>query len=171
VRGGSPAENLFVVDGFETVNINHFGSQGSTGGPLSVINLDFVNRVNFLTGGFSAKYGDRLSSVVEIDQRMGNSDHFNGKINLSGTGFGANFEGPLPFKNRSSWIVSARRSYLDFIFNAAGLGFVPEYTDFQLKADVMINQNNFFEFNSFGALDKVLSITKQMRTGRIMRGY
>lgn len=155
VRGGSPAENLFVVDGFETVNINHFGSQGSTGGPISIINLDFVNRVNFLTGGFSAKYGDRLSSVIEIDQRMGNSDHFNGKITLSGTGFGANFEGPLPFKNRSSWIVSARRSYLDFIFNAAGLGFVPEYTDFQLKADVMINKNNFFEFNSFGALDKV----------------
>jgi len=155
VRGGSPAENLFVVDGFETGNINHFGSQGSTGGPLSIINLDFVNRVNFLTGGFSAKYGDKLSSVVEIDQRMGNSNHFTGKVNLSGTGFGANFEGPLPFKNRSSWIVSARRSYLDFIFNAAGFGFVPEYTDFQLKADVMINKNNFLELNSFGALDKV----------------
>jgi hypothetical protein len=155
VRGGSPAENLFIVDGFETVNINHFGSQGSTGGPISIINLDFVNKVNFLTGGFSAKYGDKLSSVVEIDQRMGNSDHFHGKVNLSGTGFGANFEGRLPFKNRSSWIVSARRSYLDFIFNAAGFGFVPEYTDFQFKGDVMINKNNFFSLNSFGALDRV----------------
>ena len=155
VRGGSPAENLFVVDGFETGNINHFGSQGSTGGPISIINLDFVNRVNFLTGGFSTKYGDKLSSVVEIDQRMGSSDHFMGKVNLSGTGFGANFEGPLPFKNRSSWLVSARRSYLDIIFNAAGFGFVPEYTDFQLKGDVMINKNNFFSLNTYGALDKV----------------
>lgn len=155
VRGGSPAENLFVVDGFEVSNINHFGSQGATGGPVSILNLDFVRNVNFLTGGFSAKYGDKLSSVVEIQQRSGNSEKFFGKINLSGTGFGANFEGPISKKNKSSWLVSARRSYLDLIFNAAGFSFVPEYTDFQLKADYRINNSNFIEFNSFGALDKV----------------
>lgn len=155
VRGGSPAENLFVVDGFEVNNINHFGSQGATGGPVSILNLDFVRNVNFLTGGFSAKYGDKLSSVVEIQQRAGNSEKFFGKINLSGTGFGANFEGPITKKNKSSWLVSARRSYLDLIFNAAGFSFVPEYTDFQLKADYRINNSNFIEFNSFGALDKV----------------
>jgi len=155
VRGGSPAENLFVVDGFEVNNINHFGSQGATGGPVSVLNLDFVRNVNFLTGGFSAKYGDKLSSVVEIEQRAGSSEKFYGKINLSGTGFGANFEGPISKKNKSSWLVSARRSYLDIIFNAAGFSFVPEYTDFQLKADYRLNNNNSIEFNSFGALDKV----------------
>jgi TonB-dependent Receptor Plug Domain/Carboxypeptidase regulatory-like domain len=155
VRGGSPSENLFIVDGFEVNNINHFGSQGATGGPISILNLDFVREVNFLSGGFSAKYGDKLSSVVEIAQRMGNSDKFYGKINLSGTGFGANFEGPLPFGAKSSWLVSARRSYLDIIFNASGFSFVPEYTDFQVKADVMLGEKNFIEFNSFGALDKV----------------
>lgn len=155
VRGGSPAENLFVVDGFEVSNINHFGSQGATGGPVSILNLDFVRNVNFLTGGFSAKYGDKLSSVVEIQQRAGNSEKFFGKINLSGTGFGANFEGPITKKNKSSWLISARRSYLDLIFNAAGFSFVPEYTDFQLKADYRLNNSNFIEFNSFGALDKV----------------
>ena len=155
VRGGSPAENLFVVDGFEVNNINHFGSQGATGGPVSVLNLDFVRNVNFLTGGFSAKYGDKLSSVVEIEQRAGSYEKFFGKINLSGTGFGANFEGPISKKNRSSWLISARRSYLDLIFNAAGFSFVPEYTDFQAKADFKLNNKNFIEFNSFGALDKV----------------
>lgn len=155
VRGGSPSENLFIVDGFEVNNINHFGSQGATGGPVSVLNLDFVRNVSFLTGGFSSKYGDRLSSVVEIEQRAGNSDKFFGKINLSGTGFGANFEGPISKKNKSSWLVSARRSYLDIIFNAAGFSFVPEYTDFQAKVFYQLNGKNTLEFNSFGALDKV----------------
>ncbi|MBZ0203131.1 MAG: TonB-dependent receptor [Ignavibacteria bacterium] len=155
VRGGSPSENLFIVDGFEVNNINHFGSQGATGGPISILNLDFVRNVNFFTGGFSAKYGDKLSSVVEIEQRAGSYEKFFGKINLSGTGFGANFEGPISKKNRSSWLISARRSYLDLIFNAAGFSFVPEYTDFQAKADFKLNNRNFIEFNSFGALDKV----------------
>lgn len=155
VRGGSPAENLFLVDGFEVNNINHFGSQGATGGPISILNLDFVREVNFLTGGFSAKYGDKLSSVVEVVQRTGNTEKFFGKINLSGTGFGANFEGPISKKNKSSWLVSARRSYLDIIFNAAGFSFVPEYTDFQAKVFYRLNNNNTLEFNSFGALDNV----------------
>lgn len=155
VRGGSPSENLFVVDGFEVNNINHFGSQGATGGPVSILNLDFVREVNFLTGGFSAKCGDKLSSVIEIVQRTGSSEKFFGKINLSGTGFGANFEGPISKKNKSSWLVSARRSYLDLIFNAAGFSFVPEYTDFQAKVDYKLNNSNSIEFNSFGALDRV----------------
>ena len=155
VRGGSPAENLFVVDGFEVNNINHFGSQGATGGPVSILNLDFIREVNFLTGGFSSKYGDRLSSVVEIKQRKGSSEKFYGKINLSGTGFGVNFEGPILKKYKSSWLVSVRRSYLDLIFNASGFSFVPEYTDFQAKADFRINNSNSLVFNSFGALDKV----------------
>ena len=155
VRGGSPSENLFIVDGFPVNNINHFGTQGATGGPISVINLDFVSEVSFLTGGFSARYGDKLSSVVNIKLRDGNDKRFYAKINLSGTGFGANAEGPLPFKNKGSWIVSARRSYLDLVFNAAGFSFVPEYTDFQAKLHYHINDKNFLTFNSFGAIDKV----------------
>jgi outer membrane receptor for ferrienterochelin and colicin len=155
VRGGSPSENLFVVDGFLVNNINHFGSQGATGGPLSIINLDFIREVNFLTGGFSAKYGDKLSSVSEIKLREGNTNKFSGKINLSGTGFGANLEGPLPFKKKSSWLVSARRSYLDLIFNASGFSFVPEYTDFQVNVHYHLNSKNFLSFSSLGAIDKV----------------
>jgi outer membrane receptor for ferrienterochelin and colicin len=155
VRGGSPSENLFIVDGFQVNNINHFGSQGATGGPISILNIDFVREVSFLTGGFSARYGDRLSSVVDIKLRDGNFDRFFGKINLSGTGFGANFEGPLPTKNKASWLVSARKSYLDLIFNATGFSFVPEYTDFQTKLHFHVNQKNFINFSSFAAIDKV----------------
>lgn len=155
VRGGSPSENLFIVDGFLVNNINHFGSQGATGGPISIINLDFVNQVDFLTGGFSARYGDRLSSVEDIKLREGNSEKFYGKINLSGIGFGGNAEGPLPFNKNGSWLVSVRRSYLDIVFNAAGFSFVPEYTDFQGKFHIHIGDKNFINFNTLGALDKV----------------
>jgi outer membrane receptor for ferrienterochelin and colicin len=156
VRGGSPSENLFLVDGFTVNNINHFGSQGATGGPVSLINLDLINEVNFLTGGFSARFGDKLSSVIDIKLRDGNTEHFYGKINLSGIGFGVNAEGPLPFKNQGSWLVSARRSYLDLVFKAAGFSFVPEYSDFQMKLHYHLNKNNFLTFCGMGALDKVI---------------
>jgi hypothetical protein len=116
VRGGAPSENLFIVDNSSIPNINHFGSQGATGGPVSIINLKLIREVKFITGGFSAKYGDKLSSVLEIKQREGNRKKFMGDINLSATGFGVLFEGPIGSEKRGSWLVSARRSYFDFIF-------------------------------------------------------
>ena len=155
VRGGAPSENLFIVDNSAIPNINHFGSQGATGGPLSIINLKLIRDVNFITGGFSAKYGDKLSSVLEIKQREGNRKMFMGDIKLSATGFGALFEGPIGSEKRGSWLVSANRSYLDFIFNAAGFGFVPEYYSLQSKGVYDLNENNFLTVNFIGNLDKV----------------
>ncbi len=155
VRGGSPAENLFLLDNSPIPNINHFGSQGATGGPTSLVNLDLVREINFITGGFSARYGDKLSSVLEIKLREGNRERFAADINLSATGLGAVFEGPIGGNKKGSFILSARRSYLDFIFNAAGFGFIPEYTDFQLKANYDISKSNAITFNFIGNLDKV----------------
>ena len=155
VRGGAPTENLFIVDNSPIPNINHFGSQGATGGPVSIINLNLVRDVNFITGGFSAKYGDKLSSVLEIRQREGNRKMFMGDINLSATGFGALFEGPIGSERRGSWLVSARRSYLDLIFNAAGFGFVPEYYSFQGKVVYDLDEDNFLTFNFINNIDKV----------------
>ncbi len=153
VRGGAPSENLYVVDGFVVPNINHFGTQGATGGPLSFINLDFVNNTTFSTGGFSAKYGDKLSSVLNIDLRNGREDRVGGKAIISATQFGLNLEGPVV--ENSSFIVSARRSYLDFIFNAAGFNFVPEYWDLLTKFDYDINNNNKLSYLFVGAFDRV----------------
>ena len=131
VRGGAPSENLYIVDGFVVPNINHFGSQGSTGGPLSLINLDYVGETTFSTGGFQVNYGDKLSSVLQIDLREGRKDRLGGKALVSATQFGLNLEGPIGEK--SDFIFSIRRSYLDFIFNAAGFNFVPEYYDLLAK--------------------------------------
>jgi len=153
VRGGAPSENLYVVNGFEIPNINHFGTQGSTGGPISYINLDFVNEVNFSTGGFSVMYGDKISSTLNINLREGNDSRIKGKATISASMFGLNLEGPI--NKNSSFIISARRSYLDFIFKAAGFSFVPEYYDLLTKVDYKIDNINTINFLFIGAFDKV----------------
>jgi hypothetical protein len=153
VRGGAPSENLFVVDNIEIPNINHFGTQGASGGPLSYINLDFVDETAFSTGGFGVKYGDKLSSVLSIDLREGRSDRIGSKLTLSATQFGVSVEGP--FDGHGSFLFSARRSYLDLIFKAAGFGFVPEYWDFLGKATYRADQSNTISFLAIGAIDDV----------------
>lgn len=153
VRGGAPSENLFVVDNIEVPNINHFGSQGGTGGPLSFINLDFVRETHFSAGGFGARYGDKLSSVLTINLREGVRDAFGGKLTVSATQFGLNAESRIG--DRGSFFLSARRSYLDFIFQAAGFGFVPEYWDFIGKVNYDLDAKNSLSFLSIGALDNV----------------
>lgn len=154
VRGGAPSENLYLVDGIEVPNINHFGTQGATGGPLSFINLDFVRETSFSTGGFSSLYGDKLSSVLTIDLRNGRTDRLGGKATVSASQFGLNAEGPLLNEN-SSFIFSARRSYLDFIFKAADFSFVPEYYDVLTKADFKVDNKNSFSFLFISAFDNV----------------
>ena len=153
VRGGAPYENLFLVDNIEVPNINHFGTQGSSGGPLSIINIDFVKNVDFSAGAFGAKYGDKTSSITNITLRNGNEEKFGGKAVLSATGFGINLEGPIV--DGSSFFFSVRRSYLDFIFKAAGFGFIPEYWDFQGKINYKLNDNNYLSFLTIGALGSV----------------
>lgn len=153
VRGGAPFENLFIVDNIEVPNINHFGTQGTSGGPLSLINIDFVKNVSFSAGGFGAQYGDKVSSITNIQLRNGNEEKFGGKGVLSATGFGLNLEGPLG--SEGSFFFSARRSYLDLIFKAAGFGFIPEYWDFQTKFNYELDKKNTISFLTIGALNDV----------------
>lgn len=153
VRGGAPFENLFIVDNIEVPNINHFGSQGSSGGPLSIVNLDFVRSVSFSAGGFGARYGDKVASITNIRLRNGSEEAFGGKVNLSATGFGLNLEGPIA--DKGSYLLSARRSYLDLIFKAAGFGFIPEYWDFHTKINYNIDDKNSLTFLTIGALGTV----------------
>jgi hypothetical protein len=153
VRGGAPSENLYVVDNIEVPNINHFGTQGASGGPLSYVNLDFVESTSFSTGGFGVRYGDKLSSVLRINLRDGRTDHLGGKATISASQFGLNVEGPV--EEKGSFIFSARRSYLDFIFKAAGFGFVPEYWDFFGKFHYHLGQHDRLNIIALAALDNV----------------
>ena len=143
VRGGSPMENSFYIDNIEIPNINHFPTQGASGGPIGLLNVDLIQDVEFRAGGFSSKYGDRLSSVMDIEFREGNRSEFDGQLDLTFTGFGGVAEGPL-FSNRGSWLLSARRSYLDLIFQMADAGTVviPRYSDYQGKLVYDLNRDH-----------------------------
>ena len=153
VRGGAPFENLFVVDNIEVPNLNHFGTQGSTGGPVSLIPIEFVKDASLSAGGFGVRYGDRTSSVTTIALREGNRARRATTLNLSATGLGAIVEGPLP--NDGSLLVSVRRSYLDFVFNAVGFPFIPAYTDVTLKAVQRPSARDELSFLFIGARDRI----------------
>ncbi len=153
VRGGAPFENLFVVDNVEVPNVNHFGTQGSTGGPVSLIPIEFVKDAALSAGGFGVRYGDRTSSVTTIALREGNRERRATTLNLSAIGFGAIVEGPLP--NDGSVLLSVRRSYLDFVFNAAGFPFIPSYTDLTLKAVQRPSSRDEISFLLVGARDRI----------------
>ncbi len=153
VRGGGPSENLFIVNNIEVPNINHFGTQGATSGTISFINLDYVDNVSFSTGGFSAQYGDKMSSVLELELSEGRTDRLGIKTLVSATQFGFNSEGPIgEFGN---FIFSARKSYLDLIFKAAELPFVPVYTDFNFLAHFQPTNLDRITVIGLAAIDRV----------------
>lgn len=133
VRGGSTNENLFLVDNIPVPNINHFPLQGSAGGAMSLINVDFIRDVDFHAGGFSAIYGDRLSSVMNLSLREGSREGFNGRLSLDMSGAGLSAEGPL-FSQKGSWMLSVRRSYLDLLVDMLDAGASVQYSDVQGKA-------------------------------------
>jgi hypothetical protein len=153
VRGGGPAENLYVINNVEVPNINHFGTQGTGSGSLSFINLDFVDNVLFSAGGFSAQYGEKMSSILSINMGQGRGDKFGGKALISATQFGLNVEGPL--SSNGNVIFSARQSYLDLIFKAAGFPFVPVYTDFNLLANYEISPQDIISIIGLSAIDRI----------------
>jgi hypothetical protein len=141
VRGGSPVENSFYLDNIEIPNINHFQIQGSSDGPIGLLNVDFIKDVNFYSGGFSPIYGDKLSSIMEISFREGTLDGFNPQLQMSMAGFGAGAEGPIG--DNGSYMFSASRSYLDLIVDQVETGgALPKYGDFQGKLTYKLNDNN-----------------------------
>jgi hypothetical protein len=134
VRGGSTLENAFYVDGIPIPNINHFPSQGASSGAMSVINVDFVEDMKFMPGGFPARFGDKMSSVTEIALREGSREKFTGQADFSMIGVGGGVEGPLP-KDKGSWMFSAHRSYFDLVIDLFDVeaSTSPYYTDCQTK--------------------------------------
>jgi outer membrane receptor for ferrienterochelin and colicin len=153
-RGGSPVENFLMIDGIEVPNINHYAQQGASGGPIGMINVDFLNDVNFSAGGFGAKYGDRLSSIMDINYREGDKRGYHGKFDLGLGGFGAILEGPIQ-TDKSSFMVSARRSYLDLVAGGTGLTGVPNYWNFNAKATFVINNEHKLSIIGLGGIDNI----------------
>jgi outer membrane receptor for ferrienterochelin and colicin len=145
VRGGSPVENGFYVDNIFVPNINHFPQWGASGGNINMLNMHFIERLDIFTGGFDTSYGNRLSSIIDIGYREGNRENFNGQVNLSIIGFGAQAEGPLP-NNKGSFMLSGYRSYLDLISGLLDTGNPSDYYDIQGKIVYDIDDSNRLSF-------------------------
>ena len=151
VRGGAPNENRFYLDGIEIPNINHFATQGSSGGPVGMINVNFIRDVDFYSGAFPANRGNALSSVMDFKQITGNREKFGGSFMIGSSDIGLTLNGPTG-KN-SSFILSARRSYLQFLFQALKLPFLPTYNDFQYKHFFEFSEKDQLTIVGLGAID------------------
>lgn len=151
IRGGAPNENRFYLDDVEVPNINHFATQGASGGPTSIINVDFIREVDFYSGAFPANRGNALSSVFNFKQKDGRNDKWGFTATLGASDLGVSAEGPT--SDKSSLLISARRSYLQFLFKALELPFLPIYNDFQARWKFKINPRNELYFIGLGAID------------------
>jgi hypothetical protein len=151
VRGGGPNENRFYIDNVEIPYLNHFSTQGSSGGPVGIINVDFVQSVDFISSAFPASKGNALSSILNFTFVDGNKDKMKFRSTLGASDLGLTIDGPTGKK--SSLIMSVRRSYLKYLFSALKLPFLPTYTDFQVKYKIRIDSKNELTILGLGAKD------------------
>lgn len=157
IRGGAPNENVYYLDGIEIPNINHFATQGSAGGPVSLLNVSFFEGVTLSASAFGAEYDNVLSGVLQFDQRTGNSRSLTNNIRISSSEAAYTVEGPL-FKgnaeeSNTTFIASVRRSYLQLLFDAIGLPILPDYWDYQYKFNHSIDQYNDIYITGIGSID------------------
>ena len=157
IRGGAPNENVYYLDGIEIPNINHFATQGSAGGPVGLLNVSFFEGVTLSTSAFGAQYDNVLSGVLQFDQRNGNNRNFRTNLRLSSSEAALTAEGPLFKKGReqsnTSFIASVRRSYLQLLFKAIDLPFLPDYWDYQYKVTHKLNRYNEIIVTGVGSID------------------
>ena len=152
IRGGAPNENRFFIDGVEVPVVNHFATQGSSGGPVGMIDVNFIQDVDLFTGAFPSSRGNALSSVMEFRMKNGNDDRLARSITAGASDFGVTVDGPVAGDGRL--IFSARRSYLQYLASAIGLPFLPTYNDAQLRFHWHPNERDQFNFIGIGAIDQ-----------------
>lgn len=155
VRGGNSTENLFLVDGFELQTINHFSTQGGSGGAIGFLQTDFLRETDFYPGGFSAKYGGRLSAVMDVKLKEANFYDRKFLFDLGTAGAGFIYDGPL--LEKTAFLFNVRRSYLE-LFSAISntWGAIPKYTNFTLKLTYNISPKLKLNFLSLGGFDNIL---------------
>lgn len=154
IRGGAPNENVYFLDGIEIPVINHFTTQGSAGGPAGILNVSFLEDVKLSSSAFDARYGNALSSVFEFRQKRGNENRLQGNVRLSATELATTLEGPLSKDGKTTFLASARRSYLQLLFQLIDLPIRPNFWDFQYKVTHRINKKTTLTFLGVGAIDE-----------------
>ncbi len=151
IRGGGPSENRFYLDDIEIPVLNHFSTQGASGGPVGIINADFIREVNFYSSNFPAKRYNALSGVLDFKLKEGSKDKTNIQFTLGASETAITLDGPIGKK--TTYIVSVRRSYLQLLFSALGLPFLPTFNDYQFKIKTDLNAKSNLTIISLGSLD------------------
>ena len=153
VRGGSPSENRFYMDGIEIPNINHFATQGASGGPVSIVNADLIREITFYTGAFPANRSGALSSVLDFRLKDGNPDKQAFKATIGASEVSLSGAGHLG--QRTTYLFSARQSYLQLLFKALGLPFLPNFIDGQFKTKTRFNKHSELTLFGLVGIDKM----------------
>lgn len=153
VRGGGPSENRFYLDGVEIPNINHFSTQGASGGPVGLIDADLIRSVKFYSGAFPADKGNALSSVLDFILRDGDMERNSLKATLGASEVSLSSNGHIG--NKTSYLVSVRQSYLQALFKILGLPFLPAYTDASFKIKTRFDSHNELTLLGLGGIDRM----------------
>jgi outer membrane cobalamin receptor len=160
VRGGGPDQNLMLLDGVPVYNASHLF------GFLSVFNADAINRVELTKGGFPARYGGRLSSVIDINLKDGNMKELHGEGSIDVIAAKVTVEGPIK-KDKTSFLISARRTYLDALvspfISAASSGDTKAgyyFYDLNTKFNHIINKRNRIYLSTYLGDDKAYAVDK-----------
>mgnify|MGYP001070116201 FL=1 len=153
VRGGGPSENRFYLDGVEIPNVNHFSTQGASGGPVGLIDADLIRSVKFYSGAFPADKGNALSSVLDFSLRDGDMERNSLKATLGASEVSLSSNGHIG--NKTSYLVSVRQSYLQALFKILGLPFLPAYTDASFKIKTRFDSHNELTLLGLGGIDRM----------------
>jgi hypothetical protein len=151
LRGGGPNENVYYLDNIEIPILNHFTTQGSAGGPAGIINISFIEDIKLSTSAFDSKFDNSLSGIFEFKQKEGNSEKLQGNVRLSASEFAATLDGPAGPK--TTYLVSARRSYLAFLFTLLDLPIRPDYWDFQTKISHKLGKKTSLDIIGLSGID------------------
>lgn len=176
IRGNSPLGVLWRLNGTDIPNPNHFGSLGSTGGPISILNNNTLDNSDFMSGAFPADYGNATAGVFDLKMRSGNNEkyEFLGQIGFNGFELGA--EGPFSKKKKAgSFLINYRYSTLA-AFKYIGLDFgtgdaVPQYQDITFKVDLPTKKAGKFSIWGIGGLSYVELLSSQQSKKNNLYGY
>lgn len=168
VRGNSPMGIIWRLEGINIPNPNHFGSLGTTGGPISILNNNNLASSDFLTGAFPSEYGNGTAGAFDLKMRTGNNEkfEFTGQMGFNGLELG--LEGPFKKESRASYMVNYRYSTLG-IFDAIGVSFgvpaVPQYQDVAFKVDLPTSKYGRFQLFGIGGLSHINLLDSEKEEG------
>lgn len=159
IRGNSPLGLLWRFEGIDIPNPSHFGSIGTTGGPISMLNYNVLANSDFLTGAFPAEYGNAVSGVFDLQMRNGNNTKKEYMAQVGLSGFELGVEGPFSKNTNATYLVNYRYSALGLL-NALGIDFgagtaVPNYQDLSFKVDVPTKKAGRFSIFGVGGLSSI----------------